>query len=200
MNRLFLYIACLVVVCVTMISCADNYTSSYYRKNSNTINSIHAQYKKLYPLNPFTIEFKDKTFNYISFEILRDTIRYIYKFRLDETDLADTLFKYGYDAKAIVALIDEMRTVRCTWINKMDFYVNRQKEYMIYLSVRQKRFAPVLKAEKYYIISFFNEKQYFDRKRRLVEKPGDTEPMKINYAIYRRITDNICFAVTENFR
>lgn len=181
-------------------SCATHVTGKYYREHSTTVNSIYQQYNKLYFEKPFSLEFKDKTFNYISVEIIKDTIRYIYTFRLDESDLRDTLDKYQFNTSAIVNLLNDMRAIRCTWINKMDFYVNRQKEYMIYLSVREKKLDSWFNPEKYYTIAFFNQPQQFDEKGRLKATSRSTQPMKINNAVYRRITSRVCYAITENFR
>lgn len=194
------YILYLFLAAVVLSSCSARITGNYYRKNSETVNSIYAQYNKLYFENPFSVEFKDKTYNYISLEIIKDTIRYIYTFRLDEHKLRDTLDKYKFNTAAVVNLIQDMRSIRCTWVNKMDFYVRRRKEYMIYLSIREKKLDSWFKPEKYYTIAFFNEPQQFDEKGRVKATTRSTQPMKINNAVYRRITDKICYAITENFR
>lgn len=183
-----------------LVSCTPRMTANIYRKNTASFNSLHAQYKKLNAERPFSVEFKDKSFKQISLEIIKDTIRYIYKFRLDEKNLADTLNKYKFNTAGVINLLADMRTVKCTWINKMEYYVDREKQAIIYLSVRDRKFDSWLKAEKYYTIAFFEDKQYFDSRGRLIEKPGDVNPMRINYALYRRITDRICYAITENFR
>lgn len=190
----------LLVLLVTGLSCTPTFTATYYRKNSATINSIHAQYQKLYAERPFSLEFKDKTFNYISLEIIKDTIRYIYKFNLDEPYLADTLDKYQFNTPGVILLLADMRSIKCTWINKMDFYVNRQKESMIYLSVRERKLDSWLKPEKYYTIAFFSQPQQFDPRGRVKATTRSLRPMKINNAIYWKITDRICYAITENFR
>lgn len=202
MNKRFNHIAVLLIAAIVLLaaSCTPRMTANVYRKNTATFNSIHARYKKLNAEQPFSVEFKDKAFNQISLEIIKDTIRYIYKFRLDEKNLADTLDKYKFNTPEVILLIDDMRSVHCTWINKMDYFINRKRHSIIYLSVREKALDSWLKAEQYYTIAFFEEKQYFDSKGRLVAKPGDKIPMRINYALYRKITDNICYAITENFR
>jgi hypothetical protein len=181
-------------------SCTPRYTANYYRKNSATVNSIYNQYQQLYAAKPFSVEFRDKSYNFISLEIIKDTIRYIYKFHLDEPLLADTLDKYGFDKAGVLSLIHDMRSIKCTWINKMDFYVHRQKESMIYLSVREKRLDSWLKPEKYYTIAFFSQPQQFDPRGRVKATSRSMLPMRINNAIYWRITDRICYAITENFR
>ncbi len=188
------------ILIIGMSSCSPKFTATYYRKNSETVNSIHAQYQKLYAEKPFSVEFKDKTFNYISLEIIKDTIRYIYKFRLDESYLADTLKKYEFNTPGMFSLLNDMRSIKCTWINKMDFYVNRKKESMIYLSVREKRLDSWMKPEKYYTIAFFNQPQQFDERGRVKATARSAQPMKINNAIYWKITDRICYAITEHFR
>lgn len=185
---------------VIAYSCTPRFTANYYRKNSTTVNSIYTQYNTLYFEKPFSIEFRDKSFNYISLEIIKDTIRYIYTFRMDEDRLADTLDKYEFITGDMLNLIEDMRSIRCTWINKMDFYVNRQKEYLIYIAVREKKLDSWLKPEKYYTIAFFSQAQQFDNQGRLKATARSAKPMRINNAIYRRITDRICFAITENFR
>ena len=194
------YFLWLLIASLLMSACATKFTANYYRKNMATVNSIHARYRQLNAERPFSVEFIDKTFNRISLEIIKDTIRYIYKFNLDESNLADTLEKYQFNKAGVALLLNDMRSIRCTWINRMDFYVNRRKEYMIYLSVREKQLDSWLKPEKYYTIAFFNESQHFDRRGRVVETPNAPLPMKINNAIYWRITDKICYAITENFR
>lgn len=194
-------IFCLLIIALVMVSsCATQYTTAYYRKNSATVNSIHNQYRNLYAEKPFSVEFQDKSFNFISLEIILDTIRYIYRFRLDESNLADTLNRYKFNTAGIVGLLEDMRSIQCTWINKMDFYVNRQKEFMIYLSVREKKLDSWLKPEKYYTIAFFNQPQQFDKRGRLIATSRSINPMKINNAVYRKITDKIGYAITENFR
>jgi hypothetical protein len=187
-------------VVFTAFSCTPKLTANVYRKDRTTFNSIYNQYKKLSADRPFSVEYKDRNFNQISLEIIKDTIRYIYKFRLDEKNLADTLDKYQFNTAEVVSMIQDMRTVHCTWINKMDYYVDRARKSIIYMSVREKRLDSWLKAEKYYTIAFFEDRQYYDNRGRLVEKPGDSTPMRINYALYRRITDHVCYAITENFR
>lgn len=198
-NKHIIY-TCLLAIILLSGSCASKFTGNYYRKNSVTINSIYEQYNKLYFEKPFSIGFKDRTFNYISLEILKDTIRYIYTFRLDEQNLADTLDKYQFNTAAVINMIYDMQTIRCTSINKMDFYVNRQKEYMIYLSVREQKLNSLLKPEKYYTIAFFSKTQQFDAQGRLKATATSTQPMRVNNALYRKITDKICYAITENFK
>ncbi len=186
--------------CFLLPSCTPTYTAAYYRTNSKMVNAIHDRYRQLYAERRFSLEFRDRTFNYISLEIIRDTIRYIYKFRLDEPYLADTLDKYNFNTASVMKLIEDMRSVKCTWINKMDFYVNRNRESMIYLSVREKKLDSWFKPEKYYTIAFFSQPQQFDARGRVKATARSTQPMRINNAVYRRITDRICYAITENFR
>jgi hypothetical protein len=194
------YIIFITTLLLAGTSCNPKFSASYYKKNSTTVNSIHSQYQKLYAERPFSVEYKDKSFNYISLEIIKDTIRYIYKFNMGESNLVDTLDKYKFNSKAVTGLLEDMRSIQCTWINKMDFYVNRKKESMIYMSVREKKLDSWFKPEKYYTIAFFSQPQQFDQRGRVKATSSATQPMKINNATYWRITDRICYAITEHFR
>ena len=199
MNRPAVHIIAAVLI-LLIAGCSPKFTESLYKKNRATVDAIHEQYSRLNTQQPFSIEFNDKSYNFISLEIIKDTIRYIYPFRLDEPYLADTLNKYHYDTKAIYKLMADMKSIHCTWINRMNFYVNRKKETMIYMSVRQRKLDSWFMPEKYYTIAFFNQPQHFDAKGRITEAEGSEKVMKINSATYYRITDRICYAITEHFR
>ena len=184
------------------VSCSpsNHFTARYYEENKEALTSIRDLYKTCYAAKPFSVEFKDKNFRYISFEILNDTMRYIYNFDLEEPFLADTLDKYKYDTKDIVCLIDDMRRIRCTWISKLDYYENREKKNLVFISVRHNKLKSFTKGEKYYALAFFNERQYFDEKGRLTDKSEKKRMREINGQVFRKITDQICYAITGNFR
>ncbi len=183
-----------------LAACGRQFSANYYKKNFATLSKIKQQYQTLYEQKAFSIEFKDKKFEQLSFEIRQDTIRYIYNFWLKQHDLADTLEKYGYDAKRIISLVADMQEVKCTWINKLDFYVDRKRQSLINISIRDIKFDSRFKAEKYYTLAYFTQAQHFNEKGLLVAHAGDKKIMKINYATYYRITDSVAFAITENFR
>jgi hypothetical protein len=178
----------------------QHFTARYYQENKDMLTTIRDRFRTCYDNKPFSIEFKDKDFRYISYEILSDTMRYIYNFDLEEPFLADTLDKYKYDTKEIISLIADMRAIRCTWISKLDYYENREKKNLVFVSVRHNQLQSFAKGEKYYALIFFNERQYFDERGRLTDKSEKKRMREINGQVFRRITDRICYAITGNFR
>ena len=93
-------------------SCAKLNISNYYRRHRPILDSIEHTYRDAYLRKPFSIEFTDRSFDHVSLELVTDTLTYIYEYRFDETRLADTLKKYGYDTTSISWLIRNMRTDR----------------------------------------------------------------------------------------
>jgi hypothetical protein len=164
------------------------------------LHSIRDRYRAVYAKKPFSIEFKDNKFRYIAYEILSDTMRYIYNFDLEQRSLADTLDKYHYDTKEIIGIIADMRSIRCTWISKLDYFENRDLKSLVFISVRHNKLKSLTKGEKYYALAFFNERQYFDPQGRLTDRSEKKRMREINGQVFRRITDRICYAITGNFR
>jgi hypothetical protein len=195
-----IFIGCLLLYGLSACSPTQHFTAKYYEENKTMLGSIRDRFRALYANKPFSIEFKDKDFRHISYEILNDTMRYIYNFDLEEPNLADTLDKYRYNTKEIIGLIADMRTIRCTWISKLDYYENREKKNLVFVSVRHNQLQSFAKGEKYYAIAFFNERQYFDQRGRLTDKSEKKRMREINGQVFRKITDRICYAITGNFR
>ncbi len=202
MRSNFFHITILCILLYAVSSCAPgrNFTTRYYYEHKGALDTIRDRFKTSYNKRPFNIEFKDKNFRYISFEILSDTFRYIYNFDLLEPNFADTLEKYKYNPAEIVALIADMQSIRCTWISNLDYYEDRQKKTLVFISVRHNKLESFLNGEKYYALAFFNERQFFDPKGRLTDKSEKKRMREINGQVFRRITDRICYAITGNFR
>jgi hypothetical protein len=169
-------------------------------ENRTMIDSIRDRFAASYSKKPFSIEFKDKIFRHISYEILSDTLRHIYNFDLENTDFADTLDKYHYNSAEIISLIADMRLIKCTWISRLSYFDDRTPKSLIFISVRHNKLKSFFNGEKYYALAFFNERQTFDEKGRLTDKFEKKRTREINGVIFRRITDRICFAITGNFR
>jgi hypothetical protein len=185
-----------------MSSCSptNNFTTRYYAENKDMLNSVRERFQEYYTQKPFHIEFKDKNFRYMSYEILTDTTRFIYNFDLEERNLADSLDKYGYNTPRIIELIADMRQIRCTWISKLDYFENREKKSMVFISVRHNQLESLLNGEKYYALAFFNERQSFDTRGRLTDKSEKKRMREINGQVFRKINDRVCYAITGNFR
>jgi len=185
---------------VTSCSTAMKFPTRYYNDNKEILDSIRYKYESTYDKKPFHIQFKDKGFRYISFEMLSDTFRYIYNFDLEAHDFADTLYKYNYNTPQIISLIADMSSIRCTWISHLDYYENRQKKNLVFISMRHSELESFFTGEKYYALAFFNERQFFDKQGRLTDKSERKRMREINGQVFHKITDRICYAITGNFR
>jgi len=125
-NHIILLLFAIMLLC----SCASRkvISSNYYFENEKTLTVIEQSYKALYREKPFSVEFTDRTFNYISLEIITDSVKYMYEFDINEPRLQDTLVKYHLPAKGVTDLIMQMRSIHCIWINNLDYYTNNQKK------------------------------------------------------------------------
>lgn len=200
MKNRICYIAFSFVVC-SFFSCwsAKKITGDYYKENETMLQSIQQRFKRLYEERPFSVEIQDKAFTKIGLEIITDTIRYIYKFDLNESLLSDTLAKYNFNVQKIIGLVNDMKNIRCTWITNLDYYESRQKKYLVFISIRHKELESS-RSVKYFTLAFFDNSQFFDNKRRLLDKQDRKELRKINGEIFYKINDKVCYAVAGSFR
>jgi hypothetical protein len=181
-------------------SCRTTNVVKYYEHNHQTLDSIEASYKQQYKQNRFSVEFTDKTFKNVSLELFTDTIKYIYEFGIDEARMNDSLNKYHISPAGIHHLIEKMRSIKCTWINSLDYYINGKKDLMIYLSIRPRLITFPLTQKKYLILTYYSQAQYYDTEGRLLDRRKRKSLRKINGEIYRRITDRVAYTVSVNFR
>jgi hypothetical protein len=194
------YITILLLALVfTSCSYSRKFTETYYKENEPLLQSIMTRYKELYEKHPFSLEIKDKEFQQIGFEILTDSIRYIYSFD-NEPDLLDTLVKYKFDVDAMSTLVNDMQQAHCTWITNLDYYENRQEKYLVFISIRNKKLKAFLKSEKYFTLAYFDTRQYYDEKGRLLDKADRKTLRKINGSIFHRLNDRVCYSLRGNFR
>lgn len=177
-----------------------HFVTDYYKRNETALVKVDELYKALYKEKPFSIEFADKSFNYVSLELLTDTVRYIYEFYLDEKAMDDSLKKYGYNAIAIRALIEEMRSIECTWINKLDYFTEGTRRPLIFLSIRPQKLNTPFTPKKYYIITFYNQPQYYDKEGRLLEGKTLRRLRKVHNEIFWRLNDKVCYTLSQRFR
>jgi hypothetical protein len=125
------------------------------------LTSIEELYKNINQQKHFSVAFTDKSFEYISLEILTDSIKYIYEFNIKEPRLQDSLVKYGLPVKGIMDLITQMSSIHCIWINNLDYYVNNQKRSLVFMSIRHVAIHLPFTSEKYYILTFYNAAPVF---------------------------------------
>ena len=148
-----------------MASCSPKFISTnYYYKNEKILDNIEKSYKELYLQKPFTIAFTSKDYETISIDIITDTLTYIYEFTVNEPRLTDTLIKYRLESKKVTDLISLMQSIHCTWVNKFDYYIDEEKKSLFFISIRPRGLQVPFSYKKYYILTYFTQKQYFDSK------------------------------------
>jgi hypothetical protein len=200
-NRHFILLLLLIIIAATSCSSSKSFSSGYYAQNKVALNDIEASYKDVYKQHPFALQFTSKYFNEISIDIITDSIKYVYVFRLDEVQrLNDTLSKYGISSAKTLSLANQMKLIHCTWINNLDYYVDGIKHYMVFMSVRQLKWHAPFLEPKYYVITYFSTPQYFDNQGRLLDKRRTKRLRKINGDVFYRINDKVCYTLSVNFR
>lgn len=201
MKRYIYYITILIsFFFVTSCSHSKKFAKNYYNENETTLLSIRDRFKVLFDKNPFSLELIDKDVTRISMEIHTDSIKYIYTFRTDEPFLIDTLRKYHFDLEGMSELIMNMQKARCTWITNLDYYEKLEKKYLLFISVRDKNLNGFLRSEKYFTLAFFDQPQPYDEKGRLLDREDLKKNRLINDGIFRRVRDNVCYALTSKYR
>lgn len=193
---LFVCIACWLISC----SAPKRFATDYYTQNEKTLVRMEESFRALYSVKPFSIEFSDKTYNYISMEFITDSLKYVYEFYLDEPMLKDSLQKFGYNSEKIAALIEDMRSINCTWINNMDYYSEGTKKSMVFMSVRPKALDLPFSSKKYYILTFYSQPQYYDSNGDLLDNRKLRRLRRVHGEIFRRINDKVCYSLSERFR
>ena len=193
-----LLLSAIMLIC----SCATRkaITTNYYYQNEKTLAIIEQSYKALYQQRHFSVEFTDRSFNYISLEFMTDSIKYIYEFEINEPRFQDTLVKYHLPKKGITDLIMQMRSIRCIWINNLDYYTNNQKNNLVFMSIRPVAIHLPFTYEKYFVLTFYTQKQYFNSEGGLLANRRLKKLRKINGEIFQRINDKVCYTISERFR
>jgi hypothetical protein len=181
-------------------SCARLNITRYYHKHHPALDSIEDTYRRAYSRKPFSIEFTDRPFDRVSLELITDTLTYIYEYHVGEPRLRDTLWKYGYDTIPVTWLIKRMRAMECTWIDKLDYYAEAQRHSLIYLSLWPRAINSPFVKKKYYILSYFQQPQYFDSQGRLLTGRRRRHIRKINAAVFFRLNDKVAYTISDRFR
>jgi len=199
MIRFFPFI--LITYSLLTVSCSTKIISNnYYQEQKGTVDSIEGRYEKLNAIKPFALAFTDKDLEIVSIELISDTITRIYEFNTDEQRLADTLLKYNYDTSGIYYLIRKMQQTKVTWINNVDYYVNDQPQQLIYLSIKPVTIRYLFSPPKYIALGYFRTPQSFDEKGRLLDNRRTKRIRKIKGQVFYRITDRICYTITDKYR
>lgn len=182
-------------------SCSTKIVSNnYYQQNKISVDNIENRYEKLNAAKPFALAFTDKRSNVISIEMISDSLTRIYEFNVNEKRLSDSLLKYNYDAGAINELIKKMQQTKVTWVNSVDYYVNDQPQQLIYLSIKPVTIRYLFSPPKYIALGYFRTAQTFDEKGRLLDGRRTKRIRKIKGQTFYKITDRICYTITEKYR
>jgi hypothetical protein len=196
------HLSIILISCLLLaVSCSTKIISTnIYQEQKENLNNIESRYEKLNPVNPFSLAFTDKDFTIISLEMISDTLTRIYEFNINEKRLADTLIKYNYDTAGIYYLIRKMQEAKVTWINSFDYYVNDQPQQLIILSLKPVTIRYIFSPPKYIALAYFRTPQFFDEKGRLLDSRHTTQVRKIKGQVFYKITDRICYTITEKYR
>ena len=190
------------IVFFTMSACSypKNFTRDFYETNEKVIVGLKNEYTRLYNQKPFAILFEDKSFKNIGFEIITDSIKYIYHFSLAERNFADTLNRYQYDAPKIIALINNLQKIQCTWITKLDYYENFAERYLVLMAIRNKALNSAFKGESYCTLAFFENPQPVDKDGKFLDRADRKRRRMINDYELRRVNDRVGYAITKKYR
>ena len=184
-----------------LYSCSPrNISTRYYYENEKVLDKIEETFKQLSREHDFAIAFTSKNFKSVSLEIFTDTLKYVYDFETNEPRLADTLTAYHLNAPKIIKLIQQMQSIRSTWIRNLDYYVDGKKNNLVFMSMKPVALKAPFSYKKYYILAYFNQPQFFDDKGRLLDRMSRRRLRKINGEEFLRINDKVCYTVSGNFR
>lgn len=187
-----------------LIFCActssKNICAKYYQLNEKALADIEHSYKTLFAEKPFSLEFTDHSFNFVSVEMITDTIKYIYEFGIHELRLKDSLEKYHFNETAIIDLINQMQAIHCIWVNTLGYYTSGKKNNLILISMHPVGLSKPFTQKKYYILVYFPLQQYFDTEGKLLARKKQNRLRKINGDIYWRINDKVSYTISGRFR
>lgn len=191
----------LFAISFVLLSCSTRIISTnYYQEHKTSVDSIETRYEKLNAIKPFSLAFTNKNLDIVSLEMISDTLTRIYEFNVDEKRLADTLSKYNYDTSGVFYLIRKMQSTNVTWINSFDYYYNDEPRQLIILSIKPVTIRYLFSPPKYIALAYFRNPQIFDEKGRLLDGRRSKILRRIKGQVFYKITDRICYTITEKYR
>ena len=198
----FKHIIIFLLVAQLLTSCAvsSKFPVSYYKDNENDIVAMETAYTSIAASRPISIGFTDKAFRHVLVEMKTDTVRYVYEFNIADPSLFDSLHHYGYDTAATFQLMQYMKKTQCTWINTLDYYTSGRKRLLTFMSIRHKSLSVPFSSEKYFILTFYKQPQYYDENGILLDRRNLRRARKVNNEIFKRINDRVCYTISAKFR
>ena len=202
MQYSFKHIIIFLLAAQLLTSCAvsSKFPVSYYKEHENDIVAMEAMYNRIAAARPVSIGFTDKAFRHVLVEMKTDSIRYVYEFNIADPSLFDSLQHYGYDTAATLQLMRYMKKTQCTWINTLDYYTSGRKRLLTFMSIRHKSLSVPFSAEKYFILTFYKQPQYYDENGILLDRRNLRRARKVNNEIFKRINDRVCYTISAKFR
>jgi hypothetical protein len=184
-----------------LYSCSPkNISTNYYYQNEKVLDNIEESFKRLSRKQLFTVGFTARDFETISLELITDTLSYVYEFNVSEPRLADTLTRFHLDATGVIDMIKQMQSIRCTWIKHYYYYVEEKKDSIIFMSIKPVALKRPFSYARYYVLSYFEQPQYFDSEGQLLDRRRLRTLRKINGEVFRRINNKVCYTISGNFR
>ncbi|HEX2683776.1 MAG TPA: hypothetical protein VHL77_07580 [Ferruginibacter sp.] len=191
----------LTVLVGLLYSCSPkNISTNYYYQNEKVLDNIEESFKRLSRKQLFTVGFTARDFETISLELITDTLSYVYEFNVSEPRLADTLTRFHLDATGVIDMIKQMQSIRCTWIKHYYYYVEEKKDSIIFMSIKPVALKRPFSYARYYVLSYFEQPQYFDSEGQLLDRRRLRTLRKINGEVFRRINNKVCYTISGNFR
>lgn len=196
MNRFLM----IVLMGIMISSCATTSMVKYYNEHHEQLDTIQKIYKVNYARKPFSIEFNDKRFQNIFLELLTDSIKYIYEFNVNEPRLLDTLKKFNLSPASVLDLVNRMQSIECKWLNNLDYFSEGKKNTLVFLSVKTKDFRWFFTPQKYYIMTYYIQPQYYDSQGRLLDGRSRKRLRELNGDIFKRVNARVAYTISEHFR
>lgn len=194
----------IILLLVLMSGCTVSklYPEKYYTENKVQLHQTEEMYRTATHEKSFAAGFTSLDFSSVSIELKTDTVRYIFDFSVDDKNMNDTLHKFGYDTAVIQGIISNMRSVKSTWINKLDYYVDGKEKTLSFLSIPVKQFSlfPLFQKRKYYVYTFYDQPQAYDSQGRLLDKKQSRRLRKVNGQHFLRINDRVSYTISGKFR
>ncbi len=191
----------IIITCIAHVSCvvSKRYPELYYKNYEPLLNNLHTIYSAAYITKPLAIAYTDWQYDNVSIELKTDTVKYIYNFNIQDPALYDTLTTYGYSAQVTKVLLQIMKSVRCTWINSIEYNVDGTANNLISIAVHAKSGLLNFKS-KYYVFHYYQQAQYYNEAGKLLNKKKLKQLRKVNNEIFYRITDKVCYTISNKFR
>lgn len=195
-----LYIVLVVAALLAGCRAGRQFPANYYFQHEQAIIAIEQQYAQLSSKRLISLGFTDGEFRHVLTEMKTDSIRYVYEFNLSDPSFADTLTKYGYNAATCISLLQDMKAIKCTWINKLDYYTDKEAKLLTFMSIRNNVRTSPFSPEKYFILTFYQQPQYYDENGVLLDRRNLRRARKVNNEIFYRINEKVCYTVSAKFR